>query len=337
VQIGNNTAMDLKKQTVLVTGAAGFIGSHLLEALVAKGANVRAFIRYNSRSDRGWIDTMPASMTGKIEVIAGDIKDADAVRKAVKGCDVVFHLAALIGIPYSYVHPRNYVETNIIGTTNVLTAVMDHGVKRIVQVSTSEVYGTAQYVPIDENHPKVGQSPYSASKISADMLAESFYRSFGLPIVTVRPFNTYGPRQSLRAVIPTIISQLLVGNELKIGATSPTRDFTFVTDTAAGMMRCAEVDEAIGLTINLGVGREISVGDLAALIVKLMGVKSALINDAERLRPPQSEVERLLSNNALAQSVLLWKPEIDLEEGLKRTISWFRDNPAGRQTKEYVR
>ncbi len=329
--------MKLRDRTVLVTGAAGFIGSHLLEALVAKGANVRAFIRYNSRSDRGWIDTMPESVTGKTEVIAGDIKDSDAVRNAVKGCDVVFHLAALIGIPYSYVHPRNYVETNIVGTTNVLTAALDQGVKRVVHVSTSEVYGTAQYVPIDENHPKVGQSPYSASKISADMLADSFYRSFGLPVVIVRPFNTYGPRQSLRAVIPTIISQLLVGNELRIGATSPTRDFTYVTDTATGMICGAEADQAIGQTINLGVGREISIGELVDLIANLVGVKTKPVRDPNRLRPQQSEVERLLSNNGLAQSVLGWKPEISLEAGLKRTISWFRDHPAGRQTNEYIR
>lgn len=329
--------MELKNCTVLVTGAAGFIGSHLVEELLAKSTRVRAFIRYNSRSDRGWLETLPKSASPNFEVIAGDIKDSDAVRSAVKGCDVVFHLAALIGIPYSYIHPRNYVDTNVIGTTNVLTAALDHGVKRIVHISTSEVYGTAQYVPIDETHPKVGQSPYSASKLSADLLADSFHRSFGLPVVTIRPFNTYGPRQSQRAVIPTIIAQLLAGNELKLGATTPTRDFTFVTDTAAGMIRGAEVDQAVGTTLNLGTGNEISIGDLAQLIAKLMGVDLKLHRDSTRLRPGDSEVERLLSNNALAQSVLNWKPKIGLEAGLKQTIDWFKDAPPSRRAGEYVR
>ncbi len=329
--------MELKNCSVLVTGAAGFIGSHLVEALISKGTNVRAFIRYNSRSDRGWLDTLPKKTIEGIEIIAGDIKDSDAVRNAVKGCDVVFHLAALIGIPYSYIHPRNYVDTNVIGTTNVLTAALDLGVKRVVHISTSEVYGTAQYVPIDEKHPKVGQSPYSASKLSADLLADSFHRSFGLPVVTIRPFNTYGPRQSQRAVIPTIIAQLLAGNELQLGATTPTRDFTFVTDTAAGMIRGAEVDEAVGTTINLGTGSEISIGDLAQLIAKLIGVDLKLHRDSTRLRPGDSEVERLLSNNALAQSVLKWQPQIGLEAGLKRTIDWFKEIPPSRRAGEYVR
>ncbi len=329
--------MDLKNRTVLVTGAAGFIGSHLVEALISKGANVRAFIRYNSRSDRGWLDTLPQGRIVNVEIIAGDIKDTDAVRNAIKGCDVVFHLAALIGIPYSYIHPRNYVDTNVIGTTNVLTAALDLGVKRVVHISTSEVYGTAQYVPIDEKHPKVGQSPYSASKLSADLLADSFHRSFGLPVVTIRPFNTYGPRQSQRAVIPTIIAQLLAGHELNLGATAPTRDFTFVTDTAAGMIFGAEVDEAVGMTINLGTGSEISIGDLAQLIARLMGVDLKLRRDPGRLRPGDSEVERLLSNNALAQSVLKWKPGIDLEAGLKLTIDWFKESPPSKRAGEYIR
>lgn len=329
--------MELKNCSVLVTGAAGFIGSHLVEALISKGANVRAFIRYNSRSDRGWLETLPTKTTEQFAVIAGDIKDSDAVRNVIKGCDIVFHLAALIGIPYSYIHPRNYVDTNVIGTTNVLTAALDFGVKRVVHISTSEVYGTAQYVPIDEKHPKVGQSPYSASKLSADLLADSFHRSFGLPVVTIRPFNTYGPRQSQRAVIPTIIAQLLAGHELNLGATTPTRDFTFVTDTAAGMIRGAEVDEAVGTTINLGTGSEISIGDLAQLIAKLIGVDLKLHRDSTRLRPADSEVERLLSNNALAQSVLKWRPVIDLETGLKRTIDWFREIPPSKRAGEYVR
>ncbi len=329
--------MELKNRSVLVTGAAGFIGSHLVEAIISKGANVRAFIRYNSRSDRGWLENLPKTTLTNVEIIAGDIKDSDAVRNAIKGCDVIFHLAALIGIPYSYIHPRNYVDTNVIGTTNVLTAALDLGVKRVVHISTSEVYGTAQYVPIDEKHPKVGQSPYSASKLSADLLADSFHRSFGLPVVTIRPFNTYGPRQSQRAVIPTIIAQLLAGNELQLGATTPTRDFTFVTDTAAGMIRGAEVDEAIGTTINLGTGNEISIGDLAQLIARLMGVDPKLRRDSTRLRPGDSEVERLLSNNALAQSVLKWKPQVSLEAGLKLTIDSFKELPPSKRAGEYVR
>ncbi len=329
--------MELKNCSVLVTGGAGFIGSHLVEALLAKGARVRAFIRYNSRSDRGWLDTLPKTSLANVEIIAGDIKDSDAVRNAVKGCDVVFHLAALIGIPYSYIHPRNYVDTNVIGTTNVLTASLDYGVKRVVHISTSEVYGTAQYVPIDENHPKVGQSPYSASKLSADLLADSFHRSFKLPVVTIRPFNTYGPRQSLRAVIPTIICQLLSRRELKLGATAPTRDFTFVTDTAAGMILGAEADEAVGKTINLGTGSEISIGDLAILIAKQMNIELEFQRDPNRIRPGDSEVERLLSNNGLAQSVLKWKPEVGLDEGIKRTIAWFSENPSSNRIDEYIR
>jgi len=329
--------MELKNCSILVTGAAGFIGSHLVEALLAKGARVRAFIRYNSRSDRGWLETLPKTTLENVEIIAGDIKDSDAVRNAVKSCEVVFHLAALIGIPYSYIHPRNYVDTNVIGTTNVLTASLDHGVKRVVHISTSEVYGTAQYVPIDENHPKVGQSPYSASKLSADLLADSFHRSFGLPVVTIRPFNTYGPRQSLRAVIPTIISQLLSRRELKLGATTPTRDFTFVTDTASGMIRGAEIGEAVGKTINLGTGNEISIGDLAILIAKQMNIELEFQRDPNRIRPGDSEVERLLSNNGLAQSVLKWKPEVGLDEGIKRTISWFSENPSSSRIDEYFR
>jgi len=329
--------MELKNCSILVTGAAGFIGSHLVEALLAKGARVRAFIRYNSRSDRGWLETLPKTTLENVEIIAGDIKDSDAVRNAVKSCEVVFHLAALIGIPYSYIHPRNYVDTNVIGTTNVLTASLDHGVKRVVHISTSEVYGTAQYVPIDENHPKVGQSPYSASKLSADLLADSFHRSFGLPVVTIRPFNTYGPRQSLRAVIPTIISQLLSRRELKLGATTPTRDFTFVTDTASGMIRGAEIGEAVGKTINLGTGNEISIGDLAILIAKQMNIELEFQRDPNRIRPGDSEVERLLSNNGLAQSVLKWKPEVGLDEGIKRTIAWFSENPSSSRIDEYFR
>jgi len=328
--------MELKNKQVLVTGAAGFIGSHLVEALVAKGAQVRAFIRYTSRLDRGWLDDLSSETLKNVEVIAGDIKDPDAVAKAVKGCAAVFHLAALIGIPYSYIHPRNYVDTNVIGTTNLLTAARDCGTERVVHVSTSEVYGTAQYVPIDESHPRVGQSPYSASKIGADMLAESFYRSFELPVAIIRPFNTYGPRQSQRAVIPTIINQLLQTGKVKLGAVTPTRDFTFVTDTVAGMIRGAEADEAIGKTINLGVGADISIGALAEKIANLLKIELNLRTEQTRLRPAESEVERLVSNNTLAKEVLNWEPKVSLDDGLNRTIEWFKAHPVSKRVTEYI-
>ncbi len=328
--------MELKNKQVLVTGAAGFIGSHLVEALVAKSAQVRAFIRYTSRLDRGWLDDLPEAVLKNVEVIAGDIKDPDAVSKAVKGCAAVFHLAALIGIPYSYIHPRNYVDTNVIGTTNLLTAARDCGTERVVHVSTSEVYGTAQYVPIDESHPRVGQSPYSASKIGADMLAESFYRSFELPVAIIRPFNTYGPRQSQRAVIPTIINQLLQTGKVKLGAVTPTRDFTFVTDTVAGMIRGAEADEAIGKTINLGVGADISIGALAEKIANLLKIELNLRTEQTRLRPAESEVERLVSNNTLAKEVLNWEPKVSLDDGLNRTIEWFKAHPVSKRVTEYI-
>lgn len=321
---------------VLVTGAAGFIGSHLVEALCARGDRVRAFIRYTSRNDRGWLEALPQSLNAQVEIIAGDLKDADAVRGAVKGCEAVFHLGALIGIPYSYIHPRHYVETNIVGTTNVLTAALDHQVRRVVTLSTSEVYGTAQYVPIDERHPHVGQSPYSASKIAADALAESFHRSFGLPVTIIRPFNTYGPRQSLRAIIPTIIEQLQAGSEVSLGATAPTRDFTYVTDTVVGIIRAAEVDAAVGKSINLGSGTEIAIGELAERIAQLLQKPLRLKSEAARLRPAESEVERLLANNALARQVLSWEPVVGLDDGLARTIAWFKENPAARRAHEYI-
>ncbi len=323
-------------QKVLVTGAAGFIGSHLVAALLARGAKVRAFVRYTSREERGWLDSLTLPSAAQMEVVAGDLKDADAVRNSIKDCRIVFHLGALIGIPYSYVHPRNYVETNIIGTTNVLAGCLDHGVDRLVTISTSEVYGTAQYVPIDERHPKVGQSPYAASKIAADMLAESYYRSFGLPVTIIRPFNTYGPRQSRRAIIPTIISQLLAGTDLKLGATAPTRDFTFVTDTVAGIIRGAEAPDAIGATVNLGTGTELAIGQLAERIAALMNVPLRLNRDDARLRPANSEVERLISNNELARRVLSWEPTITLDDGLTLTIDWFKRNRVERRAGEYI-
>lgn len=328
--------MDLRDRKVFVTGAAGFIGSHLVEALVQRGCKVRAFIRYTSRLDRGWIDWLPEEVKGKLDIVAGDLKDSDAVRGAVKGCDAVFHLGALIGIPYSYIHPRDYVDTNIVGTTNVLTACHEYQLKRVVHISTSEVYGTAQYVPIDEKHPKVGQSPYSASKIAADMMAESFHRSFGLPVAIIRPFNTYGPRQSLRAVIPTVISQLLSGDELTLGATTPTRDLTYVGDTVEGIIKGAEVDAAVGMTINLGTGTEISISSVVEKIAKLIGRNLKLSRDETRIRPAASEVERLVSNNSLAKEVLHWQPKVDIDLGLRQTIAWFTENSSGSRFREYI-
>lgn len=328
--------MNLADHKVLVTGAAGFIGSHLVERLAADGCRVRCFVRYTSRNDRGWLADLPDEVQKSLEIVAGDLKDSDAVRGAVRDCDAVFHLGALIGIPYSYIHPHNYVDTNIVGTTNVLSACRDFGVERLVHVSTSEVYGSAQYVPIDENHPKVGQSPYSASKIAADMLAESFYRSFELPVTIIRPFNTFGPRQSLRAVIPTIVTQLLKEGKVRLGATSPTRDLTFVSDTVAGMIRGAEADEAVGRTINLGTGREIAIGELAEKLADIIGVELDLQRDSERLRPAESEVARLQADNSLARELLGWQPEISLEQGLERTVDWFRKRLTSYRSEEYV-
>jgi NAD dependent epimerase/dehydratase len=328
--------MELAGKKVLVTGAGGFIGSHLVEALVAMGCSVRCFVRYTSRSDRGWLDTFPEKLLRKLDIVAGDLKDPDAVRGAISECAIVFHLGALIGIPYSYTHPRNYVDTNVIGSTNVLTACRDLEAERLVHVSTSEVYGSAQYVPIDENHPKVGQSPYSASKIAADMMAESFHRSFGLPVAIIRPFNTFGPRQSLRAVVPTIISQLLSGSTVRLGSLTPIRDFTYVSDTVAGIIRGAEVDEAVGQTINLGTGREVVIGELVEIVASLIGEKPKISRQSSRVRPAESEVARLVSDNSRAQAVLDWSPEVSLSEGLKSTINWFKENLTGLRHREYI-
>ncbi|MFH2055552.1 MAG: SDR family NAD(P)-dependent oxidoreductase [bacterium] len=328
--------MNLAGSKALVTGAAGFIGSHLVERLVADGCRVRCFVRYTSRSDRGWLAELPPETQKSIKIVAGDLKDSDAVRGAVRGCEVVFHLGALIGIPYSYIHPRNYVDTNIVGSTNVLCACRDFDVERLVHVSTSEVYGSAQYVPIDEKHPKVGQSPYSASKIAADMLAESFHRSFELPVTIIRPFNTFGPRQSLRAVIPTIVTQLLKDGKVKLGATSPTRDLTYVEDTVAGLIRGAEVDGAVGRAINLGSGQEIAIGELAAKLAEFVGVELELEQDRQRLRPAESEVTRLLADNSRAREILGWQPKKTLEAGLAETVAWYRKRLTEYPADEYV-
>ena len=316
--------MQLAGKKVVVTGADGFIGSHLVEALVAHGASVRAFCFYNSFNSWGWLDAVDDAVMAEVDVFTGDVRDPNGVRTALRDADVVMHLAALIGIPFSYHSPDSYVDTNVKGTLNVLQAARDLDLARVVVTSTSEVYGTAKYVPIDEAHPRQGQSPYSATKIGADAMAESFYRSFGLPVVIARPFNTYGPRQSARAVIPTIITQLLAGAEsLKLGSLHPTRDLTYVTDTASGFIALAEADDAVGRDINLGVGEEISIGDLAAAIMRIVGREVPVLSDDERLRPALSEVERLLSNNALAREVAGWQPQVSLEEGLARTVEWF--------------
>jgi NAD dependent epimerase/dehydratase len=319
--------MQLAGRRVVVTGADGFIGSHLTEALVTRGAQVSAFCYYNSFDSRGWLDTVPAAVSDEIEFFMGDIRDPNGVRTALGGVDVVFHLAALIGIPFSYHSPDSYIETNVRGTLNVLQAARDQELERIVVTSTSEVYGSAQYVPIDESHPLQGQSPYSASKIGADKVTESFYRSFGLPVVTARPFNTYGPRQSARAVIPTIITQLLDGaSEIKLGSLHPTRDLNYVSDTCAGFVALAECDDAVGREVNIGSGLEITIGDLAQRIIDIVGTEAVIVSDEVRLRPEKSEVERLLAANALIRELAGWQSSVSLDEGLMRTVEWFRED-----------
>lgn len=315
--------MNLASRRVLVTGAGGFVGSHLVERLLDAGAEVRCFIRYNSENRYGMLQDLPAERLAALEIIAGDLRDAEAVRQAAEGVDAIFHLGALIAIPYSYLHPREVIETNVLGTLNVLVAARDLGVGRVVHTSTSEVYGTAQYVPIDEKHPLQGQSPYSASKIAADKIVESFHASFDLPVVTVRPFNIFGPRQSARAVIPTIITQALTADAVRLGAVSPTRDFTFVRDTAGAYLCAVENDAAIGGVFNIGSGFEISIGDLARTIIRLVGRDVPLITDEEeRLRPDRSEVRRLWADSTLAREVLGWTPGTPFEDGLRATIAW---------------
>jgi NAD dependent epimerase/dehydratase len=314
---------------IVVTGADGFIGSHLAETLVRAGEQVRAFVLYNSFNSWGWLDHSDADVRDALEVVAGDIRDPHGVHKAVDGCDVVLHLASLVAIPFSYHSPDAYIDTNIRGTLNVLQAARASGVSRVVHTSTSEVYGTAQYVPIDEKHPLIGQSPYAATKIGADQLALSFHRSFGLPVTVLRPFNTYGPRQSARAVIPAIIIQLLSGRGVRLGAMHPTRDFSFVEDTVSGFVAAAASPKAVGDVVNLGTGFEISVGDVARLIADLVGVGLSFETDPARLRPEGSEVERLCASNAKAAKVLDWTPKYKgldgLRRGLEQTITWFRN------------
>jgi dTDP-glucose 4,6-dehydratase len=309
-----------------VTGAGGFIGSHLVEHLVQLGATVRALVHYNALGAEGWLGH--SAFRDHMEVVAGDVTDRDSVESAVRGCETIFHLAALIAIPYSYRAPASYVRTNVEGTLNVLQSARAAGAERVVHTSTSEVYGTALSVPINEDHPLQGQSPYSASKIGADKMVEAFHRSFELPVVTIRPFNTFGPRQSARAVIPTIITQVLAGDAVRLGSLSPTRDLNFVSNTVEGFIAAAAQPGAIGETFNLGSGREISIGALADLIASLLGRPVMIESDPNRIRPRESEVERLLADNSKAKTILGWQPAVTLEEGLKRTVAWLQSNMA---------
>ena len=314
--------------TILITGADGFIGSHLTESLVRQGFNVRAMVMYNSFNSWGWLDRCSPDVKGQFEVFSGDIRDPHGVKEAMKGCDAVLHLAALIAIPYSYHSPDTYVDTNIKGTLNILQAARDLNVERVIHTSTSEVYGTARFVPITEEHPLQGQSPYSASKIAADQLAYSFYTSFGLPVVIARPFNTYGPRQSARAVIPTIITQIASGKrQIKLGAVSPTRDFNYVQDTVSGFISAFKSDEGLGEVINFGSNFEVSIGDTARMIAETMGADIEIVTDENRLRPESSEVERLWAENGKAKRLFDWEPSYGgragLRRGLAETVDWF--------------
>lgn len=318
--------MELKNKKVLVTGADGFIGSHLVEELLTEGAYVKAFVCYNSFNSWGWLDTFSKELLGRIEIFSGDIRDPNGVRTAMEDCDVVFHLAALIAIPFSYNSPDSYIDTNVKGTLNIVQAAKDLGIERVMVTSTSEVYGTAKYVPIDENHPRQPQSPYSASKIGADCIADSFYRSFDLPLTIVRPFNTYGPRQSARAVIPTIITQLLNGIEqIKLGDITPTRDLLFVKDTVRGFIRIAASDNLIGEDCNIATQSEVTVGEVANHLIKLINPKAIIISDEQRVRPQKSEVFRLFGSNQKITSNTDWRPEYTLEKGLAATVEWFSD------------
>ena len=328
--------MNWSNKKVLVTGAGGFIGSHLAEKLTESGAHVRAMVHYNSGGSAGWLNQ--SSLRQEMEIVARDITDAGSVMDAMIGCDTVFHLAALIAIPYSYVAPASYVQTNVVGTLNVLEAARSLQTQHVIHTSTSEVYGTALEVPISETHPLQGQSPYSASKIGADKLAESYFRSFDTPVTTVRPFNTFGPRQSTRAVLPTIITQCLQPKieTIQLGSLTPTRDLKYVANTVDGFIKAAEHDDAVGRTLNIGSGREISIGDLAKTIVRLTGRDVRIECDQQRIRPGKSEVERLLADNTLATKLIRWKPLFTLEEGLELTIEWFRKHISGYQADGYT-
>lgn len=317
-----------KDKTVMVTGAGGFIGSHLIEKLYEKGAQVRAFVRYNSRNDIGLLRMLSADCQSSLEIISGDLRDLTAVQQAMRGCSHVFHLGALIAIPYSYLHPAEVVETNVMGTLNILLAARELGIERLVHTSTSEVYGTAIHIPINEDHPLQGQSPYSASKIGADKLVESFHLSYGLPVVTLRPFNTFGPRQSTRAVIPSLITQALTQTKIHLGNLDATRDFTYVTDTVAGFLKIAQAQGVEGQTINLGTGRDIRIADLVEQVMQLVDHPVEVVIDQERLRPEKSEVQRLISDNSLALTKMGWTPQVSFEAGLKITFDWIKNHSA---------
>ena len=316
----------LNQSITLVTGAGGFIGSHLVEQLLSRGVKVRAFIKYNSRHDIGLLKIISQRNRNNLEIIEGDLRDPQALIRATQKCNIVFHLGALVSIPYSYLYPGEVIETNLTGTYNVLSACKKNGVNRVIQTSTSEVYGTAQYIPIDEKHPLRGQSPYSASKIGAEKLAESFYCSYALPVVILRPFNTYGPRQTTRAIIPTIISQEIKNEKINLGNIETTRDFTYVIDTVMGFIKAATAENVEGKTINLGTGRETSIRELIKIILEMVNCKSEIVSDLSRIRPNNSEVMRLVSDNSYAHTILGWKPKYSLEEGIELTIKWIKDN-----------
>ena len=329
--------MELKNKRILVTGADGFIGSHLVERLIQEGCQVKAFVFYNSFNSWGWLDTYSNGFMKDIEIFPGDVRDPNGVRKAVKDVNLVFHLAALIAIPFSYHSPDSYIDTNIKGTLNVLQACRDFDIERVIVTSTSEVYGTAQYVPIDERHPLQGQSPYSATKIAADKITESFYRSFGLPVITARPFNTYGPRQSARAILPTIITQLLSGGkEIKLGSLHPTRDLNYVRDICEGFIAIARSEQTIGKEINICSNKEISMGNLARMLVDMINPEAEIINDEQRTRPGNSEVERLMGNNKKIKKLAGWSPEYTLDAGLRETIEWFKNKENLRRYKTKI-
>lgn len=327
----------LKGKKVLITGAGGFIGSHLVELLLQKGANVRAFVKYNGRGDWGMLSDLPAESQKSIEVIAGNICDPFFVRKAVENCDYVFHLAALIGIPYSYVAPSDQISVNVGGTVNVLQACLDERTPHVVHTSTSETYGSAQYVPIDEKHPLHGQSPYSASKIGADKMVEAYFRSFELPVVTVRPFNTFGPRQSARAFIPTVIAQAITRDKIVMGSLTPVRDLTFVKDTAEGFIKVGLCDKVVGQVVNLGIGHGRTIGEVVKTILKILGKEDMPIEqDPRRIRPTKSEVMRLISDNKIAKEICGWRPKYSLEAGLGETVEWIKRNVDIYRPDDYV-
>jgi NAD dependent epimerase/dehydratase len=317
--------MNITGKKTLVTGAGGFIGSHLVEALVRMGAKVSVFVRYNSRNDLGLLDRFPREIKQELEVFAGDLKDPEALRRPVRGCELVFHLGSLIAIPYSYTNPMDFIQTNVVGTANLLSACMGNNVEKIVHTSTSEVYGTAIYCPMDEKHPLQAQSPYSATKIAADKLAESYHRAFGIPVAIARPFNTYGPGQSARAIIPTIILQAFDGdNKIALGSVHPKRDFTYVEDTVSALIEVAQSPYSVGEVINIGGGHDISIADLARVILSVMGKEAQILKEDSRVRPEKSEVERLMCDNSKARKLLGWQPQISLKKGLRQTIDWFK-------------